>query len=38
VDVLDEMTINAIPRYSMIDATAMEYDFVTKTEQASGIQ
>jgi len=38
VDVLDEMRINDVIRYSMIDATPMEYNFVTQTEKAAGIQ
>ena len=38
VDVLDEMTIDDIKRYSMIDATPMEYNFITQTENASGVK
>ncbi len=38
VDVLDEMSINDVRRYAMIDATPMEYSFITQTEAASGVK
>ena len=38
VDVLDEMTINAIKRYAMIDPTPDEYSKIQQTENASGIK
>ncbi|MEO8823697.1 MAG: biopolymer transporter ExbD [Ginsengibacter sp.] len=38
VDILDEMDINDIPRYAMIDPTPDEYSKIQQTEQASGIK
>jgi len=38
VDILDEMAINEIGRYAMVDPTADEYALIQKTEQAAGIQ
>lgn len=38
VDVLDEMNINDISRYAMVDPTDHEYDLIQQTERAGGIQ
>ena len=38
VDILDEMDINDISRYAMVDPTADEYSKVQQTEQAAGIK
>lgn len=38
VDVLDEMTINDIKRYSMIDPTPEEYKLIQQTEAAGGVK
>ncbi len=38
VDVLDEMTINDIKRYSMVDPTADEYKLIQQTEVAGGVK
>jgi biopolymer transport protein ExbD len=38
VDILDEMDINDIPRYAMVNPTPDEYSKIQQTEQASGIK
>jgi len=38
VDILDEMTIDDITRYAMVDATGDEYKLIQQTEKADGIQ
>lgn len=38
VDVLDEMTINDVKRYSMIDPTPDEYKLIQQTEAAGGVK
>ncbi|MEO5649404.1 MAG: biopolymer transporter ExbD [Ginsengibacter sp.] len=38
VDLLDEMTINDVSRYAMVDPTADEYSKIQMTEKAAGIQ
>ncbi len=38
VDVLDEMSINDITRYAMVDPTADEYSKIQATEQAGGVK
>ena len=38
VDILDEMSINDITRYAMVDPTADEYSKIQATEQAGGVK
>lgn len=38
VDVLDEMNINDINKYAMVDPTADEYNLIQLTEKAGGVQ
>jgi biopolymer transport protein ExbD len=38
VDILDEMDINDISRYAMVDPTPDEYNLIQQTEKAGGVQ
>jgi hypothetical protein len=35
---LDEMKIDDVKRYALVDITPTEYDFIQKTEAANGIK
>ncbi|MBS1599036.1 MAG: biopolymer transporter ExbD [Bacteroidetes bacterium] len=38
VNILDEMTIDAVKRYAMVDISAPEYQLITATEAANGVK
>ncbi|RQO32604.1 biopolymer transporter ExbD [Taibaiella sp. KBW10] len=38
INVLDEMTINAVPIYAVVDITPVDLEFIAATEKANGIQ
>ena len=37
VDILDEMNINDISRYAMVDPSPQEYDLIQQTERSAGL-
>jgi biopolymer transport protein ExbD len=38
VNILDEMTIDAVKRYAMVDISPVEYKFIQLTENANGVK
>ena len=38
VDMLDEMKIDEVKRFALVDISPAEYGFIQKTEQANGIK
>ncbi len=38
VNILDEMAINAVSTYAIVDITPVDQEFIQKTEQANGIK
>ncbi|MBK8953623.1 MAG: hypothetical protein IPM85_16615 [Chitinophagaceae bacterium] len=38
VDILDEMTINQVKRYAMVNILDVEVELIKKTEESAGIK
>ena len=37
INILDEMTIDGVKRYAMVDISPVEYNYIKATEKANGI-